>query len=55
MVFKKIWHIWVDALGQKANPTDKNHSDYVAIVRTIIFITYLTTNIFIVAGIIRHW
>ena len=30
-------------------------ADRVAIVRTIIFTTYLITNAFIVAGVVRHW
>ena len=55
MNFKNMWHIWCDALGQKANPIDKNHSDNVAITRTIILLTYLITNIVIVSGVIRHW
>jgi len=49
-----MWKLWCLALGEKASK--KNHeADYVAIVRSIIFITYLATNIFIVAGVIRHW
>ena len=51
----KLKHIWFDAMGQKADDVDKKHSDYVAITRTIIFISYLVTNIMICAGIIRHW
>jgi hypothetical protein len=27
----------------------------VAVIRTLIFASYLTTNLFIVAGVIRHW
>jgi hypothetical protein len=30
-------------------------ADQVAILRTVIFTTYLVTNCFIVAGVIRHW
>jgi hypothetical protein len=30
-------------------------ADQVAAIRTIIFTTYLVTNCFIVAGVIRHW
>jgi hypothetical protein len=30
-------------------------ADRVAIVRSIIFATYLVTNAFIVAGVVRHW
>jgi hypothetical protein len=49
-----MWKLWCLALGEKASK--KNHeADYVAIVRSIIFLTYLITNLFIVAGVIRHW
>lgn len=54
MKLNKLWHIWCDSLGQKAD-SDNKHSDVVAIVRTIIFFTYLLTNLVIVAGVIRHW
>ena len=49
-----MWRIWARALGDKPYRT-KKHSDQVAIVRTIIFLSYLTTNAFIIAGVIRHW
>lgn len=42
------------ALGEKASKCDKE-SDIVARIRTAIFLTYLITNAFIVAGVIRHW
>ena len=49
-----MWKIWCKALGEKASR--KNHeADKVAFIRTIIFATYLITNIFIVAGVVRHW
>lgn len=51
---KRIWHLWVKALGEKASPCDQE-SDRIAFIRTLIFITYLMTNLFIVAGVIRHW
>lgn len=51
---KNIWNIWCKALGNKASSCDKE-SDKVAIVRTIIFLTYFMTNVFIVAGVVRHW
>ena len=54
-MLKNFWHIWCDALGQKANPIDKKHSDKVAVVRTIILLLYFITNIVIVMGVIRHW
>lgn len=49
-----MWRVWAKSLGQKASKCDKE-SDKIALVRTIIFTTYLVTNIFIVAGVIRHW
>ena len=51
---KTIWRIWAKALGEKAGKNDRE-ADYVAIVRTIILITYLTTNVAIVANAVRHW
>lgn len=49
-----MWRVWAKSLGQKASKCDKE-SDRIALVRTIIFTTYLVTNIFIIAGVIRHW
>jgi hypothetical protein len=51
---KTAWRWWAKALGEKASKCDKE-SDRVAIIRTFIFVTYLITNAFIVAGVIRHW
>jgi len=49
-----LWRLWAKSLGEKAS--DKNlEADRVAIIRTIIILSYLVTNIFIVAGVIRHW
>ena len=48
------WRWWAKALGEKASKCDKE-SDKVAVIRSIIFATYLITNCFIVAGVIRHW
>lgn len=54
MNLKTIWHLWALALGEKAHKNDRM-ADRVSLVRTLIFTTYLVTNIFIVAGVIRHW
>lgn len=51
---KGPWRWWAKALGEKASKCDKE-SDRVAIIRTVIFATYLITNCFIVAGVVRHW
>jgi hypothetical protein len=54
MKHKTTWRWWAKALGEKASKCDKE-SDKIAIIRTFIFLTYLITNIFIVAGVCRHW
>jgi len=51
---RMIWRWWAKALGQKASNKD-HEADKVAVIRTFIFTTYLVTNCFIVAGVIRHW
>ena len=51
---KNWWYIWSKSLGEKASSCNKT-SDKVAVVRTTIFATYLITNCFIVAGVIRQW
>ena len=51
---KNAWRWWAKAIGEKASKDDKE-SDVIAGVRTIIFLTYLITNCFIVSGVIRHW
>ena len=51
---KTMWRLWAKALGEKASKNDRE-SDHVAHIRTVIFLTYLITNLFIIAGVIRHW
>jgi hypothetical protein len=54
MKHKTVWRYFAKALGEKASKCDKE-SDTIALIRTFIFATYLITNTFIVAGVIRHW
>ena len=49
-----MWRIWCYALGQKEGRS-KRDADNIAIIRTIILLSYLVTNFFIIAGVIRHW
>ena len=49
-----MWRLWAKALGEKTGKNDVE-ANQVAIIRTIIVLTYIITNIFIVAGVIRHW
>ena len=50
----KVWRVWAKALGEKAGSTDRE-ADRIALLRTAIVLTYLITNGFIIAGVIRHW
>ena len=49
-----IWRLWAKAIGEKASDDDIE-ADRVAWIRTAIIACYVITNMFIVAGVIRHW
>ena len=49
-----MWRLWAKALGDKPSACD-NESDKVAVIRTAIVLCYIITNMFIIAGVIRHW
>ena len=51
---KSAWRWWAKALGEKASKCDKE-SDKIAAIRTVIFLSYLITNGFIIANTVRHW
>ena len=51
---KSIWRIWAKALGAKEGKDDRE-ADLIASIRTFIFISYLVTNVAIVANAVRHW
>jgi hypothetical protein len=53
-MMRRLWRIWAKALGEKAGAT-KQEADRVAMIRSIIFLSYLITNAFIIAGVVRHW
>ena len=48
------WRVLALALGEKAHH-DSRIADRIALVRLAILSSYLLTNAFIVAGVIRHW
>lgn len=50
----KLWRLWAKSIGEKSGSSDKE-ADSVAIIRTLIFLTYFMTNLFICAGVVRHW
>lgn len=49
-----MWKLWCKALGEKAS-NDTREADKIALIRTVIFATYLITNVAIVANAVRHW
>ena len=51
---KRCWYYIAKALGEKAGKSDAE-SDIIATIRFAIVLFYITTNSFIIAGIIRHW
>ena len=51
---KSTWRIWAKALGEKSGKTDRE-SDTIASIRTLIFVSYMVTNVAIVANAVRHW
>jgi hypothetical protein len=51
---KHFWYIWSKALGEKPHEDDEL-ADKIAIVRTCIVLVYIITNLFIIAGIVKHW
>ena len=51
----KLWTIWKYSLGSFSDRKTENYDDWVALIRTCIFVSYMVTNAFIVSGVIRHW
>lgn len=49
-----MWRLIAKALGEKSGASD-SESDKIACIRLGIVLTYIITNCFIVAGVIRHW
>lgn len=51
----KLWKIWAYSLGSFSDGKTEPYDNYVASVRTCIFVSYMVTNFFIVSGVLRHW
>jgi hypothetical protein len=49
-----MWRIIAKALGEKSGSND-SEADKVACIRMVIVLSYIITNMFIIAGVIRHW
>jgi len=49
-----MWRLIAKALGEKASK-DNKEADRVAAIRLSIVLFYIITNLFIIAGVLRHW
>ena len=51
---RRVWRLWCLAIGEKAGRHDRE-ADAIAGIRTLILLSYISTNACIVAGVLRHW
>ena len=51
----KFWDIWKYALGSFSDDKTAPYDNYVAGIRTVIFVSYMVTNVAIIANAVRHW
>ena len=54
MTLKRAWVVVAKALGDKAHANSRI-ADQVAMLRLAVVLSALVTNLFIVAGVVRHW
>ena len=52
---RQILLVWKYSLGSFSDSKTEKYDNWIALVRTVIFVSYMVTNSFIVAGVIRHW
>ena len=51
----RLLRIWKYSLGSFSDSKTEPYDNWIAGIRTVIFVSYMVTNTFIVAGVIRHW
>ena len=52
---KRVWEIWKYSLGSFSDDKTAPYDNYVAGIRTLIIVSYMVTNVAIVANAVRHW
>ena len=52
---KEIFRVWKYSLGSFSDSKTEKYDNWIVLVRTVIFVSYMVTNCFIVAGVMRHW
>ena len=55
MGMREILLVWKYSLGSFSDSKTEKYDNWIALVRTVIFVSYMVTNSFIVAGVVRHW
>ena len=55
VTFRGVLRTWKYTLGSFSDDKTEKYDNHVVVLRTIILLTYLVTNCFIVSGVIRHW
>ena len=52
---RTILKIWKYSLGSFSDDKTSPYDNWVALIRTCIFVSYMVTNAFIISGVVRHW
>ena len=55
MGMREILLVWKYSLGSFSDSKTEKYDNWIALVRTVIFVSYMVTNSFIVAGVVRRW
>jgi len=48
-----LWKVWKYALGSYSDDKTSPYDNYIAIIRTVIFVSYMVTNAFIITGVLN--
>jgi len=52
---KEFLRVWKYSLGSFSDSKTEKYDNWIALIRTVIFVSYMVTNCFICAGVVRHW
>jgi len=52
---KEFLRVWKYSLGSFSDSKTERYDNWIALIRTVIFVSYMVTNCFICAGVVRHW
>jgi len=51
----RLWKIWKYSLGSFSDDKTDPYDNYIAIIRTVIFVSYMVTNAFIITGVLNSF